>query len=105
MSAASHITDAYGGPIENRVRFTVEVAAAIAQEIGANRTAIHLSHANPLNDIVEGDTAALSHALIPQLAPLNVAFSSLAHAGDEELLRWIRRRWQTALLVNRENRP
>jgi N-ethylmaleimide reductase len=102
---ANRRTDAYGGSIENRTRFAVEVTMGIADEIGADRTAIHLSPGNSLNDIVEGDTTALYHALIAQLAPLNVAFLSLVHAGDEELLRWIRGAWQTALVVNRQDRP
>jgi N-ethylmaleimide reductase len=102
---ANQRTDAYGGSIENRIRFALEVATGIADEIGADRTAIHLSPANSLNDIVEGDTTALYHSLITQLAPLNLAFLSLVHAGDEELLRWIRGAWKTALLVNRQDRP
>ena len=102
---ANRRTDTYGGSIENRIRFPLELAAGVAEEIGADRTAIHLSPGNALNDIVEGDTTILYHALISQLAPLNLAYLSLVHAGDEELLRWIRGAWRTALLVNRQNRP
>jgi N-ethylmaleimide reductase len=102
---ANRRTDAYGGSIKNRIRFTIELAAAIADEIGADRTAIHLSPGNTLNDIAEGDTAALYHAMITQLAPLDLAFVSLVHAGDEELLRSIRTALPTALIVNRQNRP
>jgi N-ethylmaleimide reductase len=47
-------TDAYGGSIENRVRFGVEVVAAVADEIGADRTGLRISPANKQNDIVEG---------------------------------------------------
>lgn len=36
-------TDAYGGDIENRIRFPLEVAEAVAAEIGAERTGIRLS--------------------------------------------------------------
>lgn len=35
--------DEYGGSIENRVRFMVEVATAVANEVGASRTGIRLS--------------------------------------------------------------
>nr|WP_256938770.1 hypothetical protein [Rhodococcus qingshengii] len=35
--------DHYGGSIENRSRFTLEVASAITQEIGADRVGIRLS--------------------------------------------------------------
>jgi N-ethylmaleimide reductase len=102
---ANRRTDDYGGSLENRVRFTVEVAVAIAEEIGADHTAIHISPGNSLNDIVEGDTAALYRTLIDELAPLDLAFLSLVHAGDEELLRWIREAWPTTLVVNRQDRP
>lgn len=47
-------TDEYGGSIENRTRFAVEVAEAIASEIGAERTAIRLSPGSTLGGIDEG---------------------------------------------------
>jgi NADPH2 dehydrogenase len=43
--------DQYGGSIENRARFAIEVAAAIAGEIGADRTAIRLSPGSTLGGI------------------------------------------------------
>lgn len=36
-------TDAYGGSPENRIRFLLEVAQAVAQEVGADRTGVRLS--------------------------------------------------------------
>jgi N-ethylmaleimide reductase len=36
-------TDRYGGSIENRIRFVVEVAEAVAQAIGGQRVGVHLS--------------------------------------------------------------
>ena len=47
-------TDAYGGSIENRARFAIEVATAIADEIGAYRTAIRVSPGNTLGGLDEG---------------------------------------------------
>ncbi len=41
-------TDQYGGSIENRIRFAVEVATAVADEIGADRTGLRISPGNPL---------------------------------------------------------
>ena len=35
--------DAYGGPVESRIRLLVEVASAVAEEIGAERTAARIS--------------------------------------------------------------
>lgn len=44
LSPVSNIrTDAYGGSIENRCRFVIEVAVAVADAIGKEKTAIRLS--------------------------------------------------------------
>jgi N-ethylmaleimide reductase len=102
---ANRRSDKYGASIANRVRFALEVAVAVADEIGAARTAVHISPGNAFNDIAEGDTSALYASLIAQLAPLDLAFLSTVHAGDDELLRRIRRTWPTSLLVNRQDRP
>lgn len=40
-------TDAYGGSVENRSRFGLEVVDAVVQAIGAERTAIRLSPWSP----------------------------------------------------------
>ena len=41
-------TDAYGGSIENRARFLVEVMSAVVGEIGAERTGIRISPVSPV---------------------------------------------------------
>jgi N-ethylmaleimide reductase len=97
----NHRTDRYGGSVEGRIRFAVEVATAVAEEIGADRTGIRLSPGNPYNDITEADTAELYPALVRALAPLNLAYLHLIHGGDEELLDRLRELWPTALLLNR----
>lgn len=102
---ANRRTDAYGGSIENRTRFAVEVAAAVAAEIGPERTGIHISPGNTFNDIVEGDTTGLYMALIPQLAASKLAYLHLVQAGDEDLLERIRGAWPSRLFVNRADRP
>lgn len=44
-------TDAYGGSIENRARFVLEVARAAAEAIGASRVGIRLSPYGVFNDM------------------------------------------------------
>src|SRR3954467_707707 len=44
-------TDRHGRRLDNRIRFTVEVATAVAEEIGAGRTGLRISPGNPYNDI------------------------------------------------------
>lgn len=55
-SASNKRTDHYGGSIENRNRFVLEVAAAVAEAIGKNKVGIRLSPFGYFNDIVPDDT-------------------------------------------------
>ncbi|MER7575859.1 alkene reductase [Streptomyces sp. NPDC126514] len=97
----NHRTDHYGGSLGNRIRFAVEVATAVADEIGADRTGLRISPGNPFNDIAETDTADLYPALARALAPLRLAYLHLLHAGDEALLDTLRATWPTTLILNR----
>ncbi|TGK81752.1 alkene reductase [Leptospira noumeaensis] len=45
-------TDEYGGSIENRIRFVVEVATAVSEAIGKDKTAIRLSPYGAYNDLL-----------------------------------------------------
>jgi N-ethylmaleimide reductase len=94
-------TDRYGGSVENRIRFAVEVAAAVADEIGAERTGLRISPGNPYNDIAESDTAELYPALLEALRPLGLAYLHVMHGGDEALLDTLRAQWPTTLVLNR----
>ncbi len=50
-------TDAYGGSVENRVRLTLEVAAAVVGVWGGSRVGIRLSPVSPANDMAGFDDA------------------------------------------------
>lgn len=61
-------TDAYGGAIENRARFVLEVAAAVCEAIGKDRVGIRLSpygvfNDMPLYDAMEADYTYLTEQL------------------------------------------
>jgi 2,4-dienoyl-CoA reductase-like NADH-dependent reductase (Old Yellow Enzyme family) len=104
---ANHRTDSYGGSVENRSRFVIEVARALADDIGADRVGIRLSPAMPLGGIDEGDTESVRAQylhLVGELATLNLAYLHLHHVGDDELLRSLRDAWPTAVLVVRYGR-
>jgi N-ethylmaleimide reductase len=99
--------DSYGGSVENRSRLTVEIARAVADEIGADRTGIRISPAFPLGGLDEGDATAV-HAqyrhLVSELAPLNLAYLHVHHLGDDSLLSELREIWPTAVAVVRYGR-
>ena len=68
-------TGPYGGSIENRARLVVEVLAAVAREIGADRTGIRLSPMTTFNDTPrDSDPQALYAHLVDRLTPLGLAY-------------------------------
>ncbi len=73
-SNANARTDAYGGSIENRTRFALEVVDVIAKEIGADRTGIRLSAVTPANDVSDPDPQPLFNHLVEKLAAYDLAF-------------------------------
>jgi 2,4-dienoyl-CoA reductase-like NADH-dependent reductase (Old Yellow Enzyme family) len=98
-------TDDYGGSIKNRARFAIEVAKAISEEIGPERTAIRLSPGVPMNGIDEGPEGPdLYRYLVGELDKLNLSYLHLLHIGNEQLLADIRRGWRNVLIVNRPGR-
>ena len=67
-------TDLYGGSIENRARFLLEVTQAVVGAIGGGRTGIRLSPVTPANDAAEEDPAPLFAHVARGLAPLGLAY-------------------------------
>ncbi|WP_309093432.1 alkene reductase [Streptomyces sp.] len=93
-------TDAYGGSVDNRIRFAVEVAQAVSDAIGPERVGIRLSPANTSNGIAESDPATLYRALIRALAPLNLAYVHLMEFGSRDVTKLIRQEWPGVLILN-----
>ncbi|MFK4003374.1 alkene reductase [Qipengyuania sp. NPDC077563] len=98
-------TDAYGGSVENRARFAVEVAQAIADAIGADRTGIRLSPGVPMGGIEEGsENDEVYRYLAAQFDRIGLAYIHLLQGGNEQLLADIRERFSGTLIVNRPGR-
>ncbi|MGW1956358.1 alkene reductase [Streptomyces sp. NPDC001920] len=94
-------TDAYGGPVERRVRFTAEVTEAVADAIGADRVGVRISPGNTVNGIEEDDTDVLYPALVARLRDLGPAYLHLVHADpDTAVYRRIRADWPGVLIGN-----
>lgn len=104
--SANTRTDEYGGSIENRARFAIEIAQAIAKEIGADRTAIRLSPGTTLWGIDEGaEGPDLYRYLVAELDKLGLAYLHVMHQGNDPLLADIRKLYTGTLIVNRPGRP
>lgn len=103
--SANQRSDEYGGSIANRARFAIEVARAIADEIGADRTAIRLSPGTTMWGIDEGaDGPDLYRHLVAELDSIGLAYVHVMHQGNEALLADIRRLWRGTLILNRPGR-
>ncbi|MBL3670123.1 alkene reductase [Streptomyces sp. M2CJ-2] len=99
----NHRTDAYGGSIANRIRFTVEVTEAVAAAIGNERTSVRVSPGNTYNDIAEGETEELYTALVQALPDL--AFLEVCEIVTRPVTRTVRDLWQGNLIVNPHATP
>ncbi|WP_410599524.1 alkene reductase [Amycolatopsis sp. lyj-90] len=93
-------TDAYGGPLANRLRFAVEVARAVGDAIGPERTGIRLSPGSTLNGIRESDTEQLYPALIRALVPAGLAYVHISESGTRDITKLIRAEWPGTLILN-----
>ncbi|WP_319005855.1 hypothetical protein [Metabacillus niabensis] len=81
---ANQRQDAYGGTIENRSRFAIEIAKAVVNEIGPERTGIRFSPQGTLNGIEEGETSSEMYLyLVSELDKLNLAYLHIMHFGNE----------------------
>ncbi|MFJ7064669.1 alkene reductase [Streptomyces sp. NPDC101115] len=76
-------TDEYGGSVENRIRFTVEVVRAVAEAIGPERVGVRVSPGITVNGIEEGDTEALYPALVAALAEVTGVAGVAGETGKD----------------------
>lgn len=105
--ACNQRTDGYGGSIENRLRFALEVTEAVISEIGASRVGIRLSPVSPSNGAMDSCPTAIYFPLVQSLNQLNVAYIHViegatggardAHGFDFKALR---QQFNNAWIVN-----
>lgn len=96
--------DLYGGSPNNRARLSVEVATAVAEAVGAQRTGIRLSPQHNVQGAVEedyDDAFATYQAVAEGLAPLELAHVDVLSAEPAgELVQMIRRVSAAPLIAN-----
>ncbi|MEM1137041.1 MAG: alkene reductase [Bacteroidota bacterium] len=77
-TASNKRNDEYGGNVENRARFAIEVASAIVKAIGAERTGIRLSPYGVFNDMaVYEELDATYEYLAKELKKLELTYIHL----------------------------
>ena len=80
VESANQRKDDYGGSIENRSRFVLEVMKAMVDGIGEHKVGIKLSPSIPFNSIVDSNPTALYTYLIHELNKLPLSYIHLMNA-------------------------
>ena len=106
-------TDAYGGSVEKRSRFGVEVVKAIVNAVGAEKPAIRLSPWSTFNSMGMDDPIPQFTQFIKQLDPLQLAYLHLvesrisgnADVEQTEKLDFVIQAWNGPVLIAGGYRP
>jgi N-ethylmaleimide reductase len=67
-------TDEYGGSIENRIKFALEVTEAVCNEIGSGRTGIRLSPSGTFNGMSDSAPKETFAALVEKLNAFGLSY-------------------------------
>lgn len=93
-------TDRYGGTPDNRARFVVEVARAVAERIGGDRVGLRISPGGQFNDMHDRGNEDTYLTLVDELAPDRLAYLHTLRGRTSTLHEELRRRWPTTYVVN-----
>ena len=74
-------SDIYGGSIENRARFLMEVTKAVVNTIGSDKVGLRLSPVNPFNDMKDTNPQALFNYVTEQLNQFKLAYLHVVEGG------------------------
>jgi len=78
-------TDKYGGSVENRCRFCLEVIDALISVFGSGRVSARFSPTGRVGDMYDSNPMELMKHLLGELSKRNLAFVELKrHRGIEE---------------------
>jgi len=98
-------TDAYGGSVENRGRFLLEVTDAAISVWGAERVAVRISPLVPFNDMTESQPEALVTFVATELHRRRIAFLEVRHDNhalpeEQAILALARRHFDGIIMSN-----
>lgn len=102
--------DAYGGSIENRSRFLLDVIKAVIAEIGTDKTGVRLSPSGTFNDMSDSDPQIHFTYICEKLNACDLAYLHIIDALEEDIrhganvveLSILRDAYQGVLITNGE---
>jgi len=80
QSGSNQRTDQYGGSVENRARFALEVVAAVAEVFGPERVGYKITPNLALNSMSDSDPVATFSHLARELDELGIAYLNVLEA-------------------------
>ena len=86
QDSTNHRSDEYGGPIENRARFMMEVTDAVISVWGAERVAMHIAPRCDSHDMADSDPAAVFGHVASELGKRKLAFLCARESHDQAAL-------------------
>lgn len=99
-------TDGWGGSIENRSRFHLEVHKAVIAAVGSERTAMRLSPYSSFGGMLMEEPEPTFEYLLKELKPLGLAYLHLIEArikgnddsecGGQKSVSWMIKSWDNA---------
>ncbi|HEQ0200392.1 MULTISPECIES: alkene reductase [Pseudomonas] len=105
-SASNRRSDAYGGSLENRARFLLEIVDALVAAVGAERVGLRLSPWGTINDMHDDEPEAMTLYLAEALQRRGIAYLHLAEwewsggpAYPQSFRERLRERFRAPLIV------
>jgi len=105
----NHREDEYGGSIDNRLRFMMEIVNAVCMEIGSGKVGIRLSPSNKVWGIKDSNPQAIFSRAVTLLNKFNLAYVHIlepkpetghAMAASDYLTPVLRENYQGSLIIN-----
>jgi N-ethylmaleimide reductase len=84
-NGSNHRTDEYGGSVENRSRFLLQVIDAIVSVCGTKRVGVRLAPSGTFNDMTDSDPDRLFTYLLKQLNSYDLAYIHIVDALESDI--------------------
>lgn len=101
-SNSNQRTDRYGGSVENRIRFVVELLEALASAVGAGRVGFRICPGVKFNGMDDANPHETYAALLKAIDGMGLAYCHLIHIPLEgqDALELVRANWSGAVIEN-----
>jgi 2,4-dienoyl-CoA reductase-like NADH-dependent reductase (Old Yellow Enzyme family) len=86
QDSSNHRDDIYGGPVENRARFLLEVTDAVVSVWGADRVGVHLAPRGDAHGMGDSAISAVFHHVARELGKRKLAFLCARESYDKPAL-------------------